>query len=82
VGVNLAELFPLNPFSAAFAGVDAAVAANRRSRPIRSRTFSTAGREGGMEAAVARTEKEREPLARAVAGAVVPVTHELRIEPL
>jgi len=83
VGVNLAELFPLNPFSAAFAGVDAAVAAKQAFETHQIKDVFHGGEgKAGMEAAVARTEKEREPLARAVAGAVVPVTHELRIEPL
>jgi lysophospholipase L1-like esterase len=80
-GVNLAADFPINPFSKAFTILDAAV--------LKKQTFETEqikkifhGPEGkkDMEAAVKRTEAIREPLAQAIAAALVPVTHRIRIE--
>ena len=79
-GVNLAAEFPCNPFCAAFARVDAAVAAKQafETRQIK-KSFRSAEAKADMEAVVARTEKEREPLARAISEAFVPVTHTIRI---
>jgi len=80
-GVNLAEAFPCNPFSGAFAKVDAAVAAKQafETQQVKSIFHGDAGK-ADMEGAVARTERERQPLAQAIQTAFAPVTHELRIE--
>ena len=80
-GVNLAEEFPNNPFCAAFAKVDAAVAAKQayETKQIKQ-IFRSPEAKADMEAVAAQTEKEREPLAAAIKGAFVPVTHTLRIQ--
>jgi lysophospholipase L1-like esterase len=79
-GVNLAEEFPCNPFCAAFAKVDAAVKAKQayETTQIKQRLHS---REAKTDVAsvVAETEKEREPLEKAVHAAFVPVTHTLKV---
>ncbi len=82
-GVNLAAEFPVNPFCAAFAKVDAAVAAKQafETRQIKEIFHGKEGKEN-MEAAVRRTEAERAPLAEAVRASMVPVTHTIRIEAL
>jgi lysophospholipase L1-like esterase len=79
-GVNLADDFALNPFSAAFARVDAAVAAKQayETRQIKDVFHGPEGK-AGIEAAAARTEAERAPLAAAVTAALVPVAHAIRI---
>ncbi len=79
-GVNLADDFALNPFSAAFAKVDAAVAAKQayETRQIKEVFHGAEGR-AGIEAAATRTEAERAPLAAAIAAALVPVAHAIRI---
>ena len=79
-GINLAAEFPLNPFSEAFAKVDAAVAAKQayETEQIKKR-FRSAEAKTDMEAVAARTESEREPLAAAIKAAFVPVTHTLKI---
>lgn len=81
-GVNLAEEFPVNPFRAAFAEVDAAVAAKEafETKQIKE-SFRSAEAKRDMEEVVARTEQERVPLVAAVHTAFVPVTHTLKIEP-
>ena len=80
-GVNLADDFPENPFSEAFKKVDEAVKAKQEfeTKQIKSRFHGDEGRQD-MEATVAKTEKEREPLAAAIKKAFVPVTHVIRIE--
>jgi hypothetical protein len=80
-GINLAEEFPINPFSAAFAKVDDAVAAKQafETRQIKQ-AFRSAEAKADMGAVAAQTEKERQPLADAVKAAFVPVTHTLKIE--
>ena len=80
-GVNLAEEFPNNPFCAAFAKVDAAVAAKQayETKQIKQ-IFRSPEAEADMEAVAAQTEKEREPLIAAIKAAFVPVTHTLRIQ--
>jgi hypothetical protein len=82
-GVNLAEAFQVNPFSEAFAAVDAAVAAKQEyeTRQIKTLFHGPEGRVD-MEGTVALTERTREPLAKAVSTAFVPVTHTIRIEPV
>jgi hypothetical protein len=79
-GVNLAAEFPLNPFSEAFAKVDAAVAAKQayETKQIKG-IFHGADGKADMDAAVAKTEKEREPLVEAVKTAFVPVMHTIKI---
>jgi hypothetical protein len=81
-GVNLAEAFPCNPFCEAFAKVDAAVAAKQAFETTQIKQIFH-GREGkaDMAAAVASTEKQREPLAQAIKEAFVPVTHTIAIAP-
>jgi lysophospholipase L1-like esterase len=80
-GINLAEEFPVNPFCAAFGKVDAAVAAKQayETKQIKE-AFRSPEAKSDMEGVVARTEREREPLAQAIQAAFVPVTHRLKIE--
>ena len=81
-GVNLAEDFAVNPFSAAFAKVDAAVAEkqNYETRQIKELFHGPEGR-ADADATAALTEKARQPLAEAIATAFVPVTHTIQIQP-
>jgi lysophospholipase L1-like esterase len=81
-GVNLAEEFPCNPFCAAFAKVDAAVAAKQayETKQVKE-VLHGAEAKADLAAAVTRTEEERKPLAAAIREAFVPVTHVLIIEP-
>lgn len=82
-GINLAEVFPSNPFSGPFGRVDAAVAAKQafETKQIKE-VFHGAEGKADMAGAVQRTEREREPLAQAIVAAVVPVIHTIRIDPL
>lgn len=79
-GVNLAEDFAANPFSAAFAKVDAAVAEKQKyeTRQIKELLH---GPEGMADAGAteALTEKARQPLVGLVSAAFVPVTHVIKI---
>jgi lysophospholipase L1-like esterase len=79
-GVNLAADFAVNPFSDAFNRVDTAVKAKQEfeTKQIKGNFHGAEGKQD-MEAAVKRTEAERAPLAAAVANAVVPVTHTIKI---
>jgi hypothetical protein len=79
-GINLTDEFPNNPFGEAFAKVDAAVAAKQayETKQIKQSFRSKEAKEN-MEAVVAQTEKEREPLAAAVKSAFVPVEHTITI---
>ena len=81
-GVNLAEDFTVNPFSAAFAKVDAAVADKQKyeTRQIKELFHGPEGN-ADADATAALTEKTRQPLANAIATAFVPVTHTIRIQP-
>jgi lysophospholipase L1-like esterase len=81
-GVNLAEDFAVNPFSAAFKRVDDAVAAKQayETKQIKQ-LFHSAEAKADLEAVVTRTEAERAPLAAAIAAALVPVKHTIRIQP-
>ncbi len=81
-GVNLAEDFAVNPFSAAFAKVDAAVAEKQKyeTRQIKEFFHSPQGK-ADPDGTAAATEKTRQPLADAIATAFVPVTHTIRIQP-
>ncbi len=79
-GVNLADDFIVNPFSAAFAKVDEAVRTKQEyeTKQVKEVFHGEEGKKD-LAAAVARTEAERAPLAAAVAAAVVPVQHVLTI---
>ena len=81
-GVNLADEFELNPFSEAFAKVDAAVAAkqNYETRQIKE-MFHGPEAKTEMNALVALTERVRAPLAATIQSAFVPVTHTIQIIP-
>ena len=76
-GINLAEEFPVNPFTDAFNKVDAAVADKQAYETAQiKKVFHGSEGKDNMEAAIARTGKEREPLGRrGSAAAFVPVTH-------
>jgi lysophospholipase L1-like esterase len=80
-GVNLAEDFAVNPFSAAFKKVDDAVGAkqNYETEQIKKIFHGPEGK-ADMEAAVKKTEAVRAPLAAAIQNAFQPVTHTLKIE--
>ncbi len=81
-GVNLAEEFPCNPFCAAFAKVDAAVAAKQayETKQVKEVLHGPEAK-ADLAAAVTSTEGERKPLLAAIQEALVPVTHVLMIEP-
>jgi lysophospholipase L1-like esterase len=80
-GVNLTEEFPANPFSAAFAKVDTAIAAKQayETRQIKE-AFRSSEAKSDMEGVAARTEQERQPLAQAIKAAFVPMTHTINIK--
>jgi lysophospholipase L1-like esterase len=80
-GVNLAADFVQNPFCQAFHKLDQAVAAKQtyETHQVQELFHGAEGR-SNIEAVVARSEAERAPLAEAVARALRPVTHEIRIE--
>ena len=82
-GINLVEVFPSNPFSGAFARVDAAVGSKQafETKQIKD-VFHGAEGKADMAGAVERTERERAPLAKAVLESQIPVTHLIRIDPL
>ena len=79
-GVNLADDFPVNPFSDAFNKVDAAVAAKQayETRQIKDLFHGPEGK-ADIEKTVALTEEVRAPLARATQDAFLPVRHTIRI---
>ncbi len=80
-GINLAEEFPSNPFGEAFAKVDAAVAAKQAFETSQvKKVFHSKEAKEDMGGAVARTEREREPLVAAIKAAFVPVMHTIKIE--
>jgi hypothetical protein len=79
-GINLAEEFPVNPFSDAFKKVDEAVAAKQsyETKQIKNIFHGEQGK-ADMEGAVASTEKERAELVAKIHEAFVPVTHTITI---
>jgi len=79
-GVNLAEEFPTNPFSEAFAKVDAAVAAKQayETKQIKQ-IFRSPEAKTDMDDLVALTETERRLLVEAIKSAFMPVTHTITI---
>ena len=80
--MNLAADFVSNPFSEAFARVDAAVAAKQsyETQQIKG-AFRSPEAKTDMEGVAAKTESERAPLAAAIKSAFQPVTHTIKIEP-
>jgi hypothetical protein len=81
-GINLAEEFPRNPFSAAFDRVDQAVAAKQAYETEQvKKVFHGPQRRNNFDQAVADTEAKRKPLADAIHAAMVPVTHTITITP-
>jgi lysophospholipase L1-like esterase len=81
-GVNLAADFAINPFSDAFAKVDAAVYNKQNYETIQIKNlFYTPDAKSNPEAMAALTDKVRQPLVDAIASAFVPVTHTIRIQP-
>ncbi len=81
-GVNLADDFAVNPFSAAFAKVDAAVAAKQKyeTQQIKQLFHGPQGK-ADPDGTAAMTEKVRQPLADAIATAFVPVTYTIQVQP-
>ena len=79
-GVNLADDFAENPFSAAFREVDEAVAAKQAFETQEMKGILH-GKKDGMQAALEKAEAERAALAAKIQAAMVPVTHTIRIEP-
>lgn len=82
-GVNLAADFVENPFCGPFRKVDEAVAAKQayETKQIKQ-VFHSAAAKADMAQAVATTEAERAPLAKAIADAMVPVRHTIVIQPI
>jgi lysophospholipase L1-like esterase len=79
-GINLAEEFPVNPFSAAFKNVDDAVAAKQENETKEIKvTFRSAEAKADMDGTAAKAEQERAPLAAAIKAAFVPVSHTIKI---
>ncbi|MGB7328521.1 MAG: lipolytic enzyme, partial [Rubripirellula sp.] len=81
-GVNLPKAFPSNPFSKPFAKVDQAVAAKQAYETEQiKKVFHGAEGKRDIEAAAARTEAIRAPLAKAIKDAMAPVTHTITVTP-
>ena len=81
-GVNLADDFQVNPFSAAFARVDEAVLAKQNYETLQIKSlFYTPAAKADPDRIAAISDEVREPLVDAIAKAFVPVTHTIRIEP-
>ncbi len=82
-GINLAEVFPENPFSPQFDRVDEAVAAKQAFETTQiKKIFHGPEGKADIEKAVADTEAQRQPLADAIQAALVPVTHEITLAPV
>jgi hypothetical protein len=81
-GVNLADDFQVNPFSAAFKAVDDAVFKKQayETEQIKKQFHGKAGKED-IEKTATETEAIRAPLAAAIATALVPVNHQIIIKP-
>lgn len=81
-GVNLADDFQINPFSAAFKQVDDVVLKKQQyeTEQIKKQFHGAAGK-ADIEKTVTETEAIRTPLAAAIAASVVPVSHTIRITP-
>jgi lysophospholipase L1-like esterase len=81
-GVNLADDFQVNPFSAAFKTVDDAVYKKQayETEQIKKQFHGPTGK-ADIEKTATETEAIRAPLAAAIATAVVPVNHVIKITP-
>jgi lysophospholipase L1-like esterase len=81
-GVNLAEDFPVNPFSDAFKDVDEAVSTKQiyETKQIKELFHGQAGK-ADAEKTAADSEQVRAALVEAVKIAFVPVTHTITIKP-
>ena len=81
-GINLADAFPVNPFSGAFQKVDGAVAAKQsyETRQIKQIFHGPEGKQE-PELAAALTEKVRAPLAEEIRKSFQPVQHTIRVVP-
>jgi hypothetical protein len=81
-GINLAEEFESNPFSASFAKVDAAVATkqNYETRQIKEMFHGPEGKLD-MQTIESLTERVRAPLVESIKTAFVPVTHTITVQP-
>ncbi|MCC9641549.1 SGNH/GDSL hydrolase family protein [Rhodopirellula sp. JC740] len=82
-GVNLAEHFQVNPFSDAFKQIDQAVAEKQAYETVQIKKIFH-GKEGkqDLDAAVKRTEAERDVLVQKIQDCIVPVSHTLVLTPL
>ncbi|HUA68840.1 MAG TPA: GDSL-type esterase/lipase family protein, partial [Candidatus Saccharimonadales bacterium] len=80
-GINLAEEFPSNPFSAAFARVDLAIAAKQAYETFEIKDFFGGANVAQADSVVAQTEQQHDELVAAVHAAFVPVTHVIEITP-
>jgi len=82
-GINLADEFVINPFSEPFKNVDRAVAAKQafETRQIQ-RVFHGKDFRTHADELVAKTEKDRAVLVKAIHAAFMPVTHTITITPL
>ncbi len=81
-GVNLADDFQVNPFSAAFGTVDDAVLAKQTYETLQIKSlFYTPAAKADPDRIATISDEVREPLVDAIAKAFVPVTHTIRIEP-
>lgn len=80
-GINLAEIFPRNPFNDAFAQIDRAVAEKQEfeTRQVRQLMHGPEGR-ADQEGVVARTEAERAKLLAKIGSLVVPIEHTIEIQ--
>jgi hypothetical protein len=88
-GINLVAEFPENPFSAAFAKVDAAVANKQafETKEIKEMFHGNGNPSGAAlvaqsDSVVGKAEEEHDALIAAVQAAFVPVTHVIRLEPV
>jgi hypothetical protein len=81
-GVNLADDFEVNPFSAAFGKVDEAVLAKQNYETLQIKSlFYTPAAKADPDRIATISDEVREPLVDAITKAFVPVTHTIRIEP-
>ena len=81
-GVNLADDFAVNPFSDAFKKVDEAVMKKQQYETDQiKKHFHGADGKADMEKTATETEAVRAPLAAAIATALVPVSHVIKIAP-
>ena len=81
-GVNLADDFQVNPFSAAFGKLDDAVFAKQNYETMQIKSlFYTPAAKANPDRIATISDEVREPLVDAIAKAFVPVTHTIRIEP-